>query len=249
MTRPKWSSRPVMLAATLALWSGAASAQDWDFTGAIYGWGPGTQVDVSTPFGEVSGELSFADAWETLDLAFMGIVTAENGRLGFILDSVFLKLSDDRATPGALGFSGAALSSDIRLINAYATWQVLATANGRLDAVAGARFYDTETSVTLTGGPGPVGTIISDNWVDPVLGLRYRADFGSDWYTTLFADVGGFGTGSEFTWQGVALVGYRFTDMFSVEAGYRVLQSDRIEANGEIDIKMSGPLIGARWRF
>lgn len=249
MTGQRRISHSALLAATLSIGATGASAQGWEFTGAIYGWGPGTAVDVATPAGEVSGELSFADAWEALDLAFMGIVTAENGRFGFILDTVFLKLSDDRATPGALGFSGAALTSDIRLINAYAAWQVLATSGGRLDAVAGARFYDTESTVTLTGGPGPVGAVVSDNWVDPVIGLRYRAEFRSDWYATLFADVGGFGTGSEFTWQGVALVGYRFTDNFSIEGGYRVLQSDRIEANGEIDITMSGPLIGARWRF
>lgn len=199
--------------------------------------------------GEVTGELSFAEAWEALDLAFMGVVTAERGRLGFILDTIFLKLSDNRATPGALGFTGADLSSDIRIINAYVAWEVIASGSGRLDAVAGARFYNTESSVTLTGGPGPAAVTVSDDWIDPVLGLRYRAVFGAKWYTTLFADAGGFGTGSEFTWQGAALVGYRFTDSFSVEGGYRVLQSDRIEANGEIDIKMSGPVIGARWTF
>jgi hypothetical protein len=63
------------------------------------------------------------------------------------------------------------------------------------------------------------------------------------------ADVGGFGNGSEFTWQGLATVGYRFANSFSVEGGYRILQTDRAEANGSIDIEMSGSIIGARWRF
>lgn len=242
-------SRLPTVAVALVLAASAASAQDWQFSGAIYGWGPDTDVAVATPFGEVSGELSFADAWEALDLAFMGVVTAQRGRLSFILDTVFLKLADDRATPGVLGFSGADLSSDIRIINAYVAWELFASGNGRLDAVAGARFYNTESSVTLTGGPGPAGVTVSDDWIDPILGVRYRADFGAKWYGTLFADAGGFGTGSEFTWQGAALLGYRFTDSFSIEGGYRVLQSDRVEANGDIDIKMSGPVIGARWTF
>lgn len=249
MTGRDLRTRATWLAAALALAAGPVAAEDWQFSAAIYGWGPDTNVDVSTAFGDVSGGLTFAEAWEALDLAFMGVVTAERGRLGFILDTMFLNLSDDRATPGALGFSGAELTSDIRIINAYVAWQLAGSATSRLDAVAGARFYNTDSSVTLTGGPGPAGATIADDWIDPVVGLRYRTDLGRNWYTTLFADVGGFGTGSEFTWQGVALVGYRFTDSFSVEGGYRFLQSDRIEANGEIDIEMSGPVIGARWRF
>jgi hypothetical protein len=128
-------------------------------------------------------------------------------------------------------------------------WEALSTGTGRLDIGAGMRFYNTGISVTFIGGPGPVGFSIGDDWVDPVVALRYRADFGRDWYGTLFADVGGFGNGSEFTWQGLATVGYRFANGFSAEGGYRILQTDRAEANGSIDIEMSGPIIGARWRF
>lgn len=249
MTHSRLATGVICAAAASALMTGAAQANEWTYSAAIYGWGPDTGVDVTTPLGEVSGELTFADAWEALDLALMGTFTAENGRLGFILDGMVLKLSDDRATPGVLGFTGADLSSDIRIINAYVTWQLLDYGTGRLDAVAGARFYNTESSVALTGGAAPAGFTISDDWIDPVVGMRYRTDLNERWYGTLFADFGGFGTGSEFTWQGVALVGYRFTESFSIEGGYRVLQSDRIEANGDIDIDMSGPVIGARWQF
>jgi hypothetical protein len=249
MTDTRLATRLVSAAAALALMPVAAQAEDWEYSAAIYGWGPDTGIDVSTPVGEISGELSFADAWEALDLALMGAFTAQSGRLGFILDGMVLKLSDNRATPGVLGFTGAELSSDVRIINAYVTWQLVEYGTGRLDVVGGARFYNTESNVTLTGGAGPAAFTISDDWVDPVLGMRYRTDFNERWYGSLFADVGGFGTGSEFTWQGVVLVGYRFSDSFSIEGGYRVLQSDRIEANGEIDIDMSGPVIGARWRF
>jgi hypothetical protein len=229
--------------------AGQAMAQDWQFSAAIYGWGPDTTATIETPRGPVTGELTFSEAWESLDLAFMGVVSAQRNQLSLILDTLFLKLSDDRATPGVLGFAGAEVSSQVSIINAYAMWEVSSSSTGRLDVGAGVRFYNTDSDVSFTGGPVPLGFEIADDWVDPLLAVRYRADFGRDWYATAFADVGGFGTGSEFTWQGVATVGYRFTDSFSVEAGYRMLQSDRIEANGEIDLELSGPLIGARFQF
>jgi len=249
MSKPHLTLLLSILAATGMAAAGPASAQNWDVSAAIYGWGPDTSVSLATPLGEVEGTLSFADAWEALDLAFMGVISADRGKLGFILDTAFFRLSDSRATPGVLGFSGADLRTDVNVTNAYVTWQVHASGGGRLDVGAGLRFYDTQSSVTLTGGPAPTSFSIDDDWIDPVIALRYRTDFGPNWYGTFFADVGGFGVGSEFTLQGVALVGYRVTESFSIEGGYRVLQSNRIEANGDIDIQMSGLVIGGRWQF
>jgi hypothetical protein len=239
----------VLLVLPLVAVGGPVLAQDWEFSAAIYGWGPDSTVSLDTPVGSVTGELSLADAWESLDLALMGVVTAQRGQLGFILDSMVFKLSDDRATPGVLGFTGASLSSQVNITNAYVTWRVMDAPSGQLDLGAGVRFYNTQNEVTLTGGPGPFAFDISDDWIDPVVALRYRADFTPKWYGTVFADVGGFGAGSEFTWQGVATVGYRINDSFAIEGGYRIIESDRIEANGDIDIRMSGPVIGARFRF
>ena len=111
------------------------------------------------------------------------------------------------------------------------------------------RFYATDSEVTLNTVAGPQSFAFGDDWVDPLIALRYRTDLGPDWYATLFADVGGFGAGSDQTWQALAMVGYRINDSLSVEAGYRSLSSDRIKANGRIDVQMSGPALGLRWRF
>jgi hypothetical protein len=245
----KRHSLPFALALPLAAFCNPAFAQNWEYSVALYGWGPDTGVTIDTPLGEVSGELSFSEAWEALDLAFMGVATAQRGKLSFILDTVYLELSDDRATPGVLGFAGATINSQVSITNTYVMWEVMNEGTSRFDLGAGVRFYNTDTDAALIGGPVPASFNIGDDWIDPVFAVRYRNDFSSDWYATFFADAGGFGTGSEFTWQGVATVGYRFTDSFSLEAGYRILRSDRIEANGSIDLDLSGPLIGARFRF
>ena len=241
--------RLALSVAAISVLCGPSFAQDWDVSAAIYGWGPDTSATVDTPFGPVTGELSFSDAWEALDFAFMGTITADRGRLGLIADTVFLDLSDDRGVEALPAVNSVAVDSRIGITSLYATWQIASNASGRFDLGAGVRFYTTDSDIAVDSIAEPMDFSIGDDWVDPLIAVRYRTDLGQNWYATLFADVGGFGVGSEQSWQALALVGYRVTDRFSVEAGYRMLQSDRIAANGSIDVEMSGPAIGLRWQF
>ena len=229
--------------------AGPAAAQDWDVSAAIYGWGPATSVTVDTPLGPVSGDLAFADAWDALDVAFMGTVTADRGRLGFAVDTVFLGLSDNAATASVPVLDSVDVETRLSITSLYATWQIFENATGRLDVGGGLRYYTTDNDVALNTVAGPRAFAIGDDWVDPLIAVRYRTDLGPNWYATLFADVGGFGVGSEQTWQALALVGYRVNDNLSVEAGYRTLNSERDKDNGQIDVGMSGPALGLRWRF
>ncbi|MGL6211397.1 MAG: hypothetical protein ACRC14_16360 [Paracoccaceae bacterium] len=224
-----------------------AETPAWDFAATLYLWGSATEVTVATPSGSVSGELSFSDALEALDFAFMGTISAQRDKLSLALDALYFDLSDDRAVPNGPGFISAELKSRIKVVNAYALWEVAKSPQGRLDIGAGLRFFSLDNQASLSG-PASVSFGLSDNWVDPLLALRYRAEFGSDWYGLLFADVG-IGGESESTWQGVAALGYRFSDRFSVEGGYRVLQAERVEGVNTMDLEMSGPILGATWRF
>jgi hypothetical protein len=63
------------------------------------------------------------------------------------------------------------------------------------------------------------------------------------------ADIGGFGIGSDSTWQVVATANYQISKALHLSAGYRHLAVDRDESGTRIDISMSGPLLGATWRF
>ena len=93
-------------------------------------------------------------------------------------------------------------------------------------------------------------------WVDPVVGarLRHRSASGSEF--NLVGDVGGFGAGSEFSWQAVATYGFDVncfgTTMRSV-VGYRALYVDYSE-NGQhgkngFDWMQHGPLLGVAFRW
>jgi hypothetical protein len=69
-------------------------------------------------------------------------------------------------------------------------------------------------------------------WVDPFVGGRIRHDFGQNRNVMLEGDVGGFGVGSDFSWQVVGTYGFDVnvfgSTMHSV-VGYRALAVDYSE--------------------
>jgi len=71
----------------------------------------------------------------------------------------------------------------------------------------------------------------TDDWFDPYIGLRGRLYLGGPWYLTAKGDVGGFGAGSEFTWQAEGALGCQLTRSIYTELGYRALGVD-YEGNG-----------------
>ena len=66
---------------------------------------------------------------------------------------------------------------------------------------------------------------------------------------TGYGDIGGFGVGSDFTWQAIAALDWRVSDKFSASVGSRWIQIDYDAGRANIDLNMSGPIIGASLRF
>jgi len=60
-------------------------------------------------------------------------------------------------------------------------------------------------------------------WFDPYVGLRGRLNLDKAWYLTGRADIGGFGAGSQLTWQVYGALGCQLTRYIYAEAGYRSL--------------------------
>jgi hypothetical protein len=94
-------------------------------------------------------------------------------------------------------------------------------------------------------------------WIDPIVGLRLRHQFAPGSELTLSGDVGGFGVGSEFSWQ--AIGAYRFTFAktnnvtWSGMLGYRALYVDYSKGAGDtlyvFDMLQHGPVAGLTARF
>jgi hypothetical protein len=89
----------------------------------------------------------------------------------------------------------------------------------------------------------------SKAWVDPFVGFRGRCQLWEDWYLTARGDIGGFGVGSELTWNVFAALGLDLNERTSMELGYRHLQIDYQSGPVSLDAAMKGPYVGMRIEF
>jgi hypothetical protein len=105
----------------------------------------------------------------------------------------------------------------------------------------------------LPAGSEPLSGHHSKTFYDPILISRLSTDIGGKWYFQLRGDLGGFGIGSDFSWQLQAYAGYRFTTLFQLSAGYRIIGIDYDEgAHAKrfiFDMNEFGPLIRMGFNF
>lgn len=236
-----------LLAATPAL----AQDNSWSYDASIYLWFPQTDVSLDTPLGSVDGSLSISDALQDLDMAFMGALEARNGKWGFIGDFVYFSVSPTAPTPRGLAFSQVVVDTKLTMLSAYGMYRVTNDAQTSVDLGFGARAYRSDVTTTFSGNLAETRVFETDDtWVDPLLAARIKTDFNDQWYGALFLDAGGFGVGSDSTYQVLATVGYRISDNWAVQGGYRYLEIDKGEdGSSNLDISLSGPIIGAVYRF
>lgn len=243
----------ILIAATLfALVAGQAAAQDdqWRFRAFGYLWLPTTKIGAETARGEVSGELSVKDALEALDIAAMGSFEARKNRVSLMADLLYFNLTADQSTPFGALFDTASVANRITALSALAVYRVQDTGRFTLDLGGGARMWWLNAEVRLRGGALPPETINrDDNWIDPIIVLRARYDINEKWFGTLYLDGGGFGVGSEETFQAAAGLGYNLNERWSLHGGWRYLDFRRENNGNTYDFQQSGAILGASYRF
>ncbi|KAA5596270.1 hypothetical protein [Blastochloris sulfoviridis] len=95
------------------------------------------------------------------------------------------------------------------------------------------------------------------NWVDPLVGVRFRQQFTPTVNLAVSGDIGGFGAGSVFSWQALAALNWDFYATSSVTwsamIGYKALYADYEQGSEltryEYDMTMHGPVFGVSARF
>ena len=107
------------------------------------------------------------------------------------------------------------------------------------------------------GIEGPLGRPVegsdSRTWIDPIVGLQWRPELAKDLRLFTRLDVGA--GMSDLTWQAAVMLSYRAAQSVSLTGGYRVIGIDYDDADGgdndvfAMDIRMSGPVLGAVFHF
>lgn len=245
------------------LWAATSAAADdgapaqppedrWQFTITPYLWVPSLDTTLSVrdePI-EVEGEVNSFDLLEHLGYAFMVSAEARKGKFGVWFDTQGLKLGEegtlDTPRPRDADYDLSILNATLAL-----EYRVVQQPKFSLDVLGGARVFYADVEIDVdpaAGGPG-LGGAQSEAWVDPVVGLKAQYWLGDAWAIDAYADVGGFGVSSEFTYQAFATVSYYFNENFALAAGYRVL-GDRFEdGDFKFDATVYGPTVGLTFKF
>ena len=236
-----------------ALLPSAAPADEWSGSATIYGWLPWLDLE-ATPdngSGTTSVSLDPVDVLDALKFAFFAAGDVHYGRIGLLHDFIYTDLGSSGRLSGPFS---SKVDVDVTMLIATTAlgYQVYVEDGKLIEPFAGVRYVNIESDITIKGG-GPPGlnksADVDVDWWDPVIGVRGRAPLTEKLSAIGFADIGGFGAGSEFTWEVFGGLDYAFSPKFSANAGFRYLSIDYEGSKADIDLEVYGPVIGATLRF
>ncbi|WP_198370642.1 hypothetical protein [Roseomonas rosulenta] len=224
----------------------------WTFTLSPYVWFSGLGGTVSTPEGSDNFSADFGDIFGTMKFSAMGLFEARRGNFSLVVDTLYLNLQQGVPLPleGRGAFSGASARTQSAEVSAIGLYTVAEAPVGRLELGGGVRGWWFDTELTLETGHLPGRSVNNSvSWIDPVISARGVLRLNDNLAVTAYGDIGGFGVGSQFTWQAFATLDYRITDNFTASAGFRWIHIDYDKGSSNISLDMAGPIIGASLRF
>jgi opacity protein-like surface antigen len=250
-----------LLVLALAAFSGAPvrAADNGDtlrYSITPYLWATRMKGDVSAgQLPEMTMDMKFSDILDVLDFGFMTAAEIRKERLGFLFDGLYMNVSDSvdaQSRDGAVSVSAEAEVKQTMLALAVA-WRVLEERLS-LDAVGGMRYnkinVDVDVDARVFGGPAvSVGRSGDKDWVDPYLGLRLIVPVWGGLSLVGYVDAGGFGVGSDFTWQGLAGVEFALSESFIASFGYRYMKIDYDKDGFRYDMANDGLYAGMTMAF
>jgi hypothetical protein len=225
--------------------------KEWSFTLSTYGWATAIDGSISAGGRSADVDIAFKDVLKHLDMAFMAAAELRYKRWGFMGDLIYARLHDDIAPPAGIVFSSTHEVFKETIGTFAISYRVVDAKPAYLDLFAGARVYSFYSEIVLRPNLGQTGFKASgtSTWADPIIGLRGRYYVSRAVFLNGYADVGGFGAGSELSWQVLGAVGVQAARWCDVQLGYRALGFEYDGANGEQEITTHGPIIGATIKF
>jgi hypothetical protein len=253
---------------------------DWSFRFVPYGWLTSMKGTQTVRGRSAKVDASFIDIVEKSDslVALMGNFEARHGPFALYGDLVWSKVGIEGSNvrtrtpaPGITGTVGRALDLDFQMaiVELGAAYEVVRFGPVAFDVLGGARYWYQEADLSFEvartveigdleiAGGRAFARSGSVDWLDPVIGARIRYAVTPGHELFVRGDIGGFGIGSDFSWQAIGGYGFDFGTysgiVFSGVIGYRALSIDYAQGEGrrryEFDLLQHGPVIGVSMRF
>lgn len=222
-------------------------AAEWKHELAPYMWG--AAMSGTTTVDPVSADVdaSFSDIVDNLEMGFMGMYRASRDRVSITVDGIYMGLGSSGRGPA--GYVKADVDMDQSALEVDVGYEVLE----RLTVFGGLRYNDLSVDIKTTGPLGTQSGGGDEDWIDPVIGAHYTMLFADKWSFTMRGDIGGFGIGSDFAWQGVGTLRWQASERVGLLGAYRYIDMDYDNGEStryfEYDMAMSGPALGVVFTF
>lgn len=208
----------------------------WNFAVSLYGLAAGQSGDVVVKGVPANLDLDFDQIWENLDSCGMGTVRIGYGRWALVTDIIYL------------GLEASGDKVDAEFDQWLVTPALAFQASEQVELFAGVMYNNLSAEISGPFGRRTSGT---QEWWDPFVGADVNLPLTEKFSLHARGDVGGFGVGSDLTWQAFPYLDWRFAQWGSLQAGYRWLYAD-YEDSGEgfaYDVTTQGPQFGITGHF
>jgi hypothetical protein len=178
-----------------------------------------------TGVGDLTQEVNASpgDIFSKLQFGGMLLVEAHNGTWGVALDGIYMDLEQSgtsQVLPDRISWTVGMQQGVVELAG-------FRRLTGWAEVVLGGRWNSLGSDITIeTVLAGTRSQSADETWFDPFVGARLHVPGTGKWNLVFRGDVGGFGVGSDFTWQVYPKVGYRFSKLFELQAAYRAMSID-----------------------
>lgn len=229
--------------------------RDWGFKVEPYLMAPYMKGNVAIgKIPQVEIDANAGDIFDRLQSAFMIYGEANNGQWAITADFVYMKLQETIEPTGQI--NSGEVNFDETIFGMEGLYRILPWLElgigGRVITIGG------DMTVSRTGlGPNGETTVQqatkTESWFDPTVLFRAQVPNSGKWIGELKADIGGFGVGSNETYQVQVYGGYRFSKLFQATAGYRALSIDyaggTVDDRFDYDVKTTGPVVRLGFNF
>ncbi|MCZ6862731.1 MAG: hypothetical protein O7I42_21110 [Alphaproteobacteria bacterium] len=248
---------------------GGKSDDEWRFSVQPYLFAPVSTTGTSTVAGgSVDLDLNLKDLLNYLNFMASGRVEAWKGDFGLIIDAYYVNIGGDE-TIGLPAGGTVGVDVDMKqfwfdLLGAYRVAHGAYDETGRryaIDLQAGVRYnrlrqeIDADVSVDIGPRAGFQKSLGgTEDWFEPVVGVRGMAQISDRWTIGARADFGGFGVGDDdLQWKVIAGFDYRAWERTSVKFGWQFYGIDystnRSDGKFAYDVFMTGPYMALTFRF
>jgi hypothetical protein len=213
----------------------ASRAWKWELSAYMLGAGMDGKTGVKPFIADV--DESFSDIWSNLEFGFMGRARATRAAWSFGTDIIYMGLGGSSDQPNA----------DVDVDQ----WAVELNVGYQLAPIfmslVGARYNQLSATIDFqTIGRTRSGKV---DWWDPVIGGILTLPLGERWNFQFHGDIGGFGVGSDLTWQAELLFNWFLSPRTSLMMGYRVISTDYDDNGFVYDVVSQGPQLGITLHF